>query len=310
MEVLTFALSVIVPTFLTMFAGFLFSHFRILEKRFVEEISRFIFRVTLPTLLFFNIYMSDAGLEEESLFLVVGVLGTLITIPIAWFFSLPVKRDDRSTFIHSSFRGNMVIVGLAWVESAYGITGLAQAELLIAFVSVVYNAASVIILTYYSKSRHFSWKLLLKEVGKNPLITSVMSALLLREIGVEFPEVVIEAGSEIGSITLPLALLCIGASFDFDQLRNSSSSAMGAVMIKLTLVPVVLVALGWLFRLEHHELGVLFLLAAVPSSSVCFIAAQGMDGNSSMAANIIGLSTLLSILTASFGLILLKVFFE
>ncbi|WP_444898350.1 AEC family transporter [Microbulbifer sp. VAAC004] len=310
MEELAFSFSVISPIFLTMTAGYFFARFRVLEKQFVDKLSRFVFNITLPALLFFNIYMSDAGPKEEFLFLIAGVLGTFITIPMAFFLAFHVRHSDRSTFIHAAFRGNMAIVGLAWVESAYGLSGLAQGELLVAFVSIVYNAAAVVLLAYYSEDRKFSWKVLLKEIGKNPLIFSVLLALLLRELNVQLPQVLLQAGTEVGSITLPLALLCIGASFDFKLLRDSSLATFGASAIKLLLVPMAMLILGWLFRLEQQELGVLVLMAAVPSSSVCFVTAEGMGGNSRMAANIIGLSTLLSIITASFVLTIFKVLFE
>ena len=52
----------------------------------------------------------------------------------------------------------------------------------------------------------------------------------------------------------------------------------------------------------------LFLLAAAPTASASFIMARALGGNSQLAANIIAISTLFSIVTASLGLALLKVY--
>lgn len=310
MEDFGFALSVTGPVFLIMIFGYLLNSAGVLQKQFAGEVSRFVLHVTLPALLFFNIFTSQVSLEKELPLVAAGVLGTLITIPLVWFLAQRVSRGDRATFIHGAFRGNMAIIGLAWVENAYGFSGLAQAELLIAFIVIIYNVAAVLLFTCYSADKDFSWKLLVKKVGRNPLILSVILGLLLRESGWRLPQVVLNAGMEVGSVTLPMALLCIGASFDFDQFRIGSMAVFGAVAIKLLLVPIVLITFGLVFHLEPQAMGVLLLLATVPSASVSFVIAQAMGGNSQMAANIVGLSTLLSVAVASFGMILIKVFFE
>ncbi|MCW8128307.1 AEC family transporter [Microbulbifer halophilus] len=178
-----------------------------------------------------------------------------------------------------------------------------------AVVTILYNLAAVTLFAVYSNEVRFSWGKLAKDIARNPLIVAIVLALVCREIGLVLPDILLQTGDYLASITLPLALLCIGASLDFSLLRRSSLAAFGATAIKLLGVPAILLACGWLLQLPAQVMGVLLLLAATPSATVSFIMARAMGGNSQLAANIVALSTLLSIVTASLGLALLQVWF-
>ncbi|MGL6161745.1 AEC family transporter [Microbulbifer sp.] len=308
MEMFAFALSVTGPIFLTLIIGYWLARLGLLREAFVDDASRLVFMITLPVLLFINIFTADAELGQELPLLAAGFLGTIITIPLAWVVARPLVRGDRSAFIQGAFRGNLGIIGLAWAANAYGSSGLAQAALLMAVVTILYNLAAVVLFAMYSQQTSFSWKKLAKDIVQNPLIVAIVLALICKQVGVKLPAILLQTGDYLASITLPLALLCIGASLDFSLLRRSSLAAFGAVGFKLLIVPAVLLAFGWLFQLPSQSMGVLLLLAASPSATVSFIMARAMGGNSQLAANIVALSTLLSIVTASLGLALLEVY--
>nr|WP_284500313.1 AEC family transporter [Microbulbifer sp. GX H0434] len=302
-------MSVTGPIFLTLIVGYWLARVGLLRDAFVDDASKLVFMITLPVLLFINIFTADAELGQELPLLAAGLLGTVITIPLAWLAARPLVHGDRSAFIQGAFRGNLGIIGLAWAANAYGSGGLAQAALLMAGVTILYNIAAVTLFAVYSSEVRFSWGKLAKDIAQNPLIVAIVLALVCREIGLVLPEILLQTGDYLASITLPLALLCIGASLDFSLLRRSSLAAFGATAIKLLGVPAVLLACGWLLRLPAQAMGVLLLLAATPSATVSFIMARAMGGNSQLAANIVALSTLLSIVTASLGLALLEIWF-
>ncbi|SDZ83184.1 AEC family transporter [Microbulbifer marinus] len=310
METLSSALSVTGPIFLTLLIGYWLANIGLLREAFVDDASRLVFMVTLPVLLFIKIFTAEAELGEQLPLLAAGFLGTLITIPLAWLAARPLAIGDRSAFIQGAFRGNLGIIGLAWAANAYGSSGLAQAALVMAVVTIVYNLTAVTLFAVYSQEVKFSWRRLGRDIAQNPLIIAIVLALFCRQLGLQFPEILLQTGNYLASVTLPLALLCIGASLDFSLLRRSSLTAFGAVAFKLLAVPAVLLAFGWLLRLDPQAMGVLLLLAAAPSATVSFIMARAMGGNSQLAANIVALSTLLSIVTASLGLALLEVIYR
>ncbi|MFV8782776.1 AEC family transporter [Microbulbifer sp. SA54] len=308
METFNFALSVTAPIFLTLLVGYGLARVGLLSESFVDDASRLVFLVTLPALLFFNIFGSDAQLGEELPLLAAGLIGSLLTVPLAWVVARPLEYGDRSAFIQGAFRGNLGIIGLAWAANAYGPGGLAQAALLMAVITIFYNVAAVALFAVYSQKAKFSWVKLAKDIASNPLILAIVLALVAKSAGVVLPQMVVQTGDYLASVTLPLALLCIGASLDLSMLSRSSFGAFAASGFKLLVVPLVLVAAGWLFGLDAQSMAILFLLAAAPTASASFIMARALGGNSQLAANIVALSTLFSIVTASIGLALLKVY--
>ncbi|MCW8128308.1 hypothetical protein [Microbulbifer halophilus] len=99
METFAFALSVTGPIFLTLIIGYWLMRIGLLREAFVDDASKLVFMITLPVLLFINIFTADAELGEELPLLAAGLLGTVITIPLAWLAARPLARGDRSAFI-------------------------------------------------------------------------------------------------------------------------------------------------------------------------------------------------------------------
>ena len=56
------------------------------------------------------------------------------------------------------------------------------------------------------------------------------------------------------------------------------------------------------------DLGILFLMSSTPTAAASYIMVKAMKGNETLAANIIVMSTVASLLTVSIGLAILKSF--
>lgn len=75
---------------------------------------------------------------------------------------------------------------------------------------------------------------------------------------------------------------------------------------KLVLVPLVLTAGAVALGFRGIELGILMLMASSPSAAAGYVMVRAMGGNAALAANIIALTTLGSLLTTSLGVMLLR----
>ena len=106
-------------------------------------------------------------------------------------------------------------------------------------------------------------------------------------------------------MSLPLALLSIGASFSFRKLRGDLGIAALATCFKVVLMPlltgVVLVLLG----IHGQELAIGVLLAGTPTATAAYIMAQQLKGDAELSGAIIMLSTLCSLATYTLALYLL-----
>jgi predicted permease len=143
---------------------------------------------------------------------------------------------------------------------------------------------------------------------RNPLIIGISAGVCLAVSGVPVPGVVRSVGSGLSTFFLPLVLVCIGASMNISRLYQAGSLTWEASLWRLCVAPCIGVMVALLLGVRDEQLGVLFLLLASPvaaSSHVMVVAARG-DGT--LAANIVVLTTLLSIVTITLGFFLLSVF--
>ena len=221
-QTLTYSFSITGPIFLVLVLGSILAWKGLITDHFIDIGTRLVFNVTLPSLLFISI--SKTSIEQTANFRLIGfgVLATLGVYLLLEFLSarLVAPREDRGVVVQGSFRSNMAIIGLAYCANAYGETGLAAASLYLAFVTIAYNVLSVITLNR-SLSRQRSLQNQITKFMINPLILSVLLALPFAWAEVRLPAIILKTGDYFARMTLPLALLCAGASIRLHEFQSS-----------------------------------------------------------------------------------------
>ncbi len=114
---------------------------------------------------------------------------------------------------------------------------------------------------------------------RNPLILAVVAALPVALLAPPLPGWLLTSGDYFASLTLPLALICIGATLSFGALQASGAVALSASLMKMVVIPILATAAAWLAGFEGRELGVMFLFFASPTAAAAFVMARAMGGN-------------------------------
>ena len=143
---------------------------------------------------------------------------------------------------------------------------------------------------------------------KNPLLIGIALGFMMKFSGLPLPKLIEDTGNYFARMTLPLALLCIGASMNMKALKHSGVSTVAASILKLIVAPLLMVSMAIWLGVRGMELGILFFLVASPTAVASFIQVRAMGGNGEFAANIVVMSTLLGIVTVTAGLLVLKAF--
>jgi predicted permease len=218
------------------------------------------------------------------------------------------ERSDRGVYVQGAFRGNLVIVGIAFCSNAFGDAGLALAAMPVAALVALYNVLSVYVLSAgvnHSANANSFGKVVLGII-RNPLIIGILAGLLVSLARLPLPRLLLDTGDYFADLTIPLALLCIGGMMNLSALRVSGSPALGSVLWKLIASPFMACALAMALNIRGMELAVIFFLAASPTAAASFVMTRSMGGNAALAANIVVLSTAGSLLSVTGGLVLLK----
>jgi len=309
LNVLGFSFSITMPIFLILALGGILYRIRIINDNFVDVASKLVFNVTLPALLFISISKTDLTSDTDwslALYAMSAVTITYIALELLMAIWISDKAE-RAVLVQGAFRSNMGIIGLAYCVNAYGNEVFSVASVYLGGVTILFNILSVIGLNR-ALGADTNIKGIVKGIAKNPLIIAILAAFLSSITGLTLPSTLYKAGDYFAQMTLPLALLCAGASLNFKSLKSGMLGAMMASAGKLIFIPFILTFGGYLLGYRGMELGVLFLMSSAPTASASYIMVRAMNGNSALAANIIVITTIVSLITTSIGVTLLRSF--
>ena len=265
---LAFALTVTAPTFLLICLGIFLKRAGIINNEFAQIGSDLVYKITLPCMLF--VKLIQISFETPPVTLVAyGLVSTFIAFLILEFVIAPrLVQEDRSAFVQGAFRSNMGIIGIAFCINAYGDGILVIVSVYLAFVTILYNILSVITLNRHQlkDGQASSLKKTLSGVARSPIILAIVIAIALSFASFTPPKFLLETMDYIGSMSMPLALLCIGASIRWRDFRVSAN-LYWTTLAKLFLVPGFITAGGMLLGLRGESLGVLYLMSSAPSAT-------------------------------------------
>jgi len=293
-------ISVISPIFLVMILGNTLKRYRLMDTQYINTGNKLLLNIFLPALLFYKVANSDfyQVFSLPHLLVMVGsiILVFVLSFPLARLLGLP--HSTAATFISNSFRANSTFVGLPICYYMFGDEGFTIASIMLAFIVLVNNTLGILVYN----TRNLS----IKELGKNlkatllnPIILSCIVGIIFSVLNVPIPEVLDRTFSIISGITMPIALLNIGASISLEYIKGNTKLILISAFVKLIGLP--LVAIGGFYLLHIYSFGILekivVILLATPSAQVNYVLASMMDGDPNLAISGIVSSTILSAFT-------------
>ena len=300
-------ISVTAPVFSMLFLGVALKRFGLIDAGFINTASTLVFRGTLPTLLFLGIIKADLSTALRPALLLYFVLATLGCFLLAWGWAiLRCPEADRGIYTQGAFRGNNGIVGLALATSLYGDYGLSVGTMLSGVVILTYNVLSAIILAIYSPQAKTDVWSLSKSIATNPLIVGVLLAIPFAAWQIPLPAWLLTSGGYFAQMSLPLALICIGATLTLDSLRQGSGMAVSSSLMKVLWLPLLATLGAGLCGFRGADLGILFVYFVSPTAAASFVMAKAAGANYQLAAAIIVITTLASVISTNLGLLILQ----
>lgn len=323
LDSLQFSLNVTLPTIFMILLGVFLRRRHWIDDQFCHTASKLVFNFALPATLFLNVVRSPIDFNGQVHLILSGVIGTFLIYFIAewWAGKYIQTKSLRAIFTQGTFRSNAAILGLAMSVNAYGINEIGKISVFIAVLVILFNVLGVITLLKSLSDKEINLANLSISIIKNPLIVAVVLGIVIGEMGLFgfIPNALIKTGDYLANISLPLALICTGASLNLKQLAKFRSVSQSenegsrivllAATIRLIIAPIVMLCIGiWGFNLDSISLGILFLTIASPVASAVYAMVRNYGGNAEITANLIGITTIGSIFTSSIGLFLLRQF--
>jgi predicted permease len=295
-------LSVTVPIFLFVLAGYAGRKKGLISQETKGFLSKLVYFLAMPALIIRSILSFDF-INTFDLPLVAHNLLTTTIFCAGSFFAAFLLKDvrKRGSFNMSCFRSNQGYIGLPVVNGFFGVQAMSKTAVINGFDSPLVVLLSAMTLEFYRSKKKLELKVLLS-FATNPLVLSAFLSLLLSYFKVGLLEIsIIDEFLRIaGYMALPLALISIGASLRFSRIRNSLFPILTAAFTKLLLMPFAAYLLAfYVFGFTGEDLALAVILTATPTSVSSYIMAAEMGADEEFMATSIGLTTFASILTIS-----------
>jgi predicted permease len=308
--------AVLLPVILLIATGYLLARIRLLGPQFIADMNKLGFYVALPAFILQSLaeVRVPAGTTLRLFLLLLGC--TLAAGALAWGLSLlfRTRADARGSIIQASFRGNLAFAGLPIIT--YSLVGLPESERLAALgtallvfapLTACYNLLAVLCLQkipHDSAKLRSLWGEIIRSILTNPLIIACLGGVALAVFGLRLPGPIDTTLKALGGIAMPVALLCIGGSFQVIRLEDRHRAIGIGVLVKLIALPL----LAWwacdLLGVTGLEKRIVLIFAGVPTAATAFTMAKQMGGDEIVTSASIMLSTVMAAVTL---LVILKI---
>ena len=291
-----FAITVIGPVLVLLIMGNVLLRAKLINDEFVATGSKLVFTVALPALLFISISQADFSKAANPVLIITGLTGTLgyfLLLMLASHLMVP-NRQATGVVTQGGFRANMGIIGLAYCAQTYGNDGLAAASVYLGMVTILFNVLSVFILNFYQEGKR-SLTSQIEGILKNPLIIAIVIALPFSYFDWQLPVLLTTTGEYFAQLTLPLALLCTGASLQFRSFSADWFNISLSSLSKCVFYPAVMVGVAYAAGLRGMPLGIVLLMTIAPTAAASYVMVRTLGGDYRLAASIIAITTVLSL---------------
>jgi predicted permease len=306
---LIFCLNATVPVFIMMLIGVFLGKTGIMSQDFTAKLNSFVFRVSLPLLLFGDMAHVDYRSVWDTRYVVFCFTATAASIALVICLSYLLRdRDLQGEFIQTAYRSSAALLGAALVTNIYGNIGMTP--LMIIGAVPLYNIAAVVILSFYRRGRpkmdSTVMKTTLMNIAKNPLIIAIVAGLLWSILELPLPEIADSVVSSIGSTATPLGLIALGASFDLRKALSSARPAVASTFMKLIGLGCIFLPIAVHMGFTGRKLVALMIMCGSPSTVSCYVMAREMGHDGTLTASSVMLSTLLCSFTLTLWLFIFR----
>lgn len=300
------SVNVVLPLFGVMLAGYLAGRFRVLMEGSSAILSRFVFAISLPALVFIS--LSRVPVEDFLDWPFLGALGggMLLIFCLSLLVARVAFPDSLTALaLHglSAMFSSTAYVGLPIVLMVFGNAGLVPGIIGVILTGAVFLPLGIV-LAEIDASRGRSEGIFtlapLIAVLRNPIMVATMAGLTSSAAGVAIPVPIVTFCETLSAAFIPCALFSAGLFISGCTVKGETKEIAWLVFAKLVLHPLVTWWLAYhVFALEGNLPAIAVVQAALPSGVPVFVLAQQYNTFVTRSSAVIVVSTAISVVTLS-----------
>ena len=297
------------PLFLLIAVGFALSRWGGWPLVAADALTRFVFTVAIPMLLFRLMTDFARTPHVDARLLVAFFGGCFIVYAIGRLAAYAIFRMDgaaQSVFAMGGIFANNVLLGVPLAKVTLGDASLPAVSLVLVFNSLVlWTLATVSV--EWARPRDLSFKGIgttIVGVVRNPVVASILIGTAFGFSGLTLPRFVDQTLSLISQAAIPLSLIALGMGLAGFGAASGWRVSSAMTVAKLVVHPLAVYALARLLDVPPLETTAIVLLASLPVGANVYLMSRQFNVLTGPVASSIVVTTVLAALTTPLALTL------
>lgn len=301
------AVETVLPLFLVIIAGLIFSRTKAASKNWIDVLNKYALWIGFPALVIASLMKLELNGQSYTGLIITNsvyiVICMLLAFPIAWIFKL-TSKVKRSLFLVLSF-GNVAYLGIPVLHNAFGDSVLPVAAIISA-VYVFWMLTLGIILIEINGDEKLNVKKLIFSLLKNPLLLSVFVGLFIVFFNIKLPEIMEKTISLFSNSVTAVVLFSLGIFLGLHKTGNPKEW-----LTALTFSIVTLLVLPFIFYLAIKNTGMdslqfkaTIIDSAMPLGLTPYALSVQYHLETTLVSRIVVLATILSVIVIPLWMVL------
>ena len=302
MNVFWHQFSLALPLFSLILLGYLTMRLTDWPDSIPESLSRFVFSLAIPAMLFRLMSHSRDLPPVDSRLLIAFFGGCLLVFVfgrwVSWrFFAL--DGVAQSVFALGGIFSNCVMLGLPLTRISLGETAIPSVALVLVFNSLILWTL-VTVSVEWARHGNLSargFARTARGVLTNPVVLGILSGTLFGLTGWTLPAAIDSPLAMLGEAAAPMALITLGMGLAEYGIRDGIQISAAISAIKLVAQPLAVWGLAWLLGLPKTETQAVVLLSSMSVGANVYLMSCQFKALEGPTAGALLLSTLLASMT-------------
>lgn len=285
----------ILPLFLILLLGVFIRKAGVIDWQTTKKLSSLLVNVTQPFLI---IASFQTKITSDKVLIALNIVAASVIMHVAFSFLAGLifkksHKSDKATLEFGLIFANCAYLGYPVLAAVFPQSGLFYGALFSLVFNIYIRIYGIFLLNKGKKEKHAIRKAFINSGTVASAIGIFMFAASIR-----LPAVIFDTLTSVGSLTFPLSMIIVGSLLCNQPFKNLFAKKLYTFSLaKLILLPLLTLTVCAIFRVDKGLTYICVIMASMPTAANTAIFSELYKANSPLAASLVSVSSLFSVLT-------------
>ena len=276
--------------------GYFLKRIDFLSEKDIDPFNKIVMYILMPCMIFHAIYSADLSqLPKLGILPFIILASSFVTGIVSYFILKQLKLDDVTIWsvLVTVMIANTAFMGYPVTLGIYGADGFLRAIFCDMATLCIFLLLSFVLILRFGGTVRTA----VRKIALFPPLWAVISGLVFNLLGIPIGPVLDNTVDYLGQGAIPLIMIALGLSINFEALSRSRSMIIFTSIMKLALFPLIAFFVASWLGLVNLEHSVSIVEAAMPSGMMSLLLAITYKLDYELTSDCILINTVISLIT-------------